>query len=155
MLTYKTEISAAEVNYLRASIGFRQIHPEQVEAGLQGSSLVIAVFDGSCIIGMGRLIWDGGIVAMVNDLIVIPEYRSQNIEDEILNHIIEFLKSKLKTGFGIQVDIKAWTEQREICEKLGFQLSTTERRGVPMHICLTNQIELTDKMFRQMEYRES
>lgn len=155
MLTYKTEISAAEVNYLRASIGFRQIHPEQIEAGLQGSSLVIAVFDGSCIIGMGRLIWDGGIVAMVNDLIVIPEYRSQNIEDEILNHIIEFLKSKLKTGFGIQVDIKAWTEQREICEKLGFQLSTTERRGVPMHICLTNQIELTDKMFRQMEYRES
>lgn len=31
---------------------------------------------------------------------------------------------------------------------------TPENRDVPMQICLTNQVELTDKMFKQMDYKE-
>jgi len=64
----------------------------------------------------------------------------------MLNRIFVFLKSKLKPGFGIQVDIRAWNNQVEYFESVGFQISTTQKRGVPMHICLTNQIELTDNM---------
>lgn len=86
---------------------------------------------------------------MINDLIVIPKYQMQGIENEIINRIFDFLRAKLKPGFGIQVDIKAWNEQQAVCENLGFQISTTQRRGIPMHICLTNQIELTDTMFKQ------
>lgn len=41
MITYNNEITADEVNYLRASIGFRQIHPEQVNAGLRGSAFIV------------------------------------------------------------------------------------------------------------------
>ncbi len=43
----------------------------------------------------------------------------------------------------------AWDDQKKIYEGLGFQTSKPQRRGEPMHICLTNQIELTDAMFQQ------
>ncbi|MEJ6952283.1 hypothetical protein [Natronospora cellulosivora (SeqCode)] len=39
-IAYKNEITANEVNSIRSSIGFRQIHPEQVKAGLDGSAFI-------------------------------------------------------------------------------------------------------------------
>lgn len=154
MLEFKDSITADEINYLRAAIGFRQILPEQIEAGLKGSALIISAYDSGNLIGTGRLIWDGGVVTLIHDLIVIPQYRSLGIEAKIINLILDYLKTQLKPGFGIQVDIRAWGEQQTICTDVGFILSTSERRGVPMHICLTKQIELTDKLYKQMKYVE-
>lgn len=145
-IAYVNEISAQEVNHLRSSIGFRKINLEQLNACLAGSAYVIAAYSKEEVIGMSRLIWDGGSVALIHDIIVVPQYQMQGIETEMLNQIFDFLKSKLKPGFGIQVDIRAWNNQVEYFESVGFQISTTQKRGVPMHICLTNQIELTDNM---------
>ena len=77
------------------------------------------------------------------------EYEMQGIETEMITRIFHFLRAKLKPGFGIQVDVKAWNNQERFYDNLGFRLSTSQRRGVPMHICLTNQIELTDAVFKQ------
>jgi len=145
-ITYVNEISAHEVNCLRSSIGFRKINLEQLNASLAGSAYIVAAYSKEEVIGMSRLIWDGGSVALIHDIIVVPQYQMQGIEAEMLNRIFVFLKSKLKPGFGIQVDIRAWNNQVEYFESVGFQISTTQKRGVPMHICLTNQIELTDNM---------
>ena len=98
---------------------------------------------------MARLIWDGGAVALIRDIIVVPDYQMQGIEAELIRQILDFLNTKLKPGFGIQVDVMAWSNQEKIYESLGFQASIPQRRGRPMHICLTDQIELTDAMFQQ------
>ncbi|MDE6596289.1 MAG: GNAT family N-acetyltransferase [Oscillospiraceae bacterium] len=153
-ITYKNTVSAEEVNFLRASVGFRQILPEQLNAGLNGSALVVSAYDKSQIVGMARLIWDGGIVALITDVLVLPEYKMHGIEEEMITQLLDFLRSKLKAGFGIQVDVKAWDNQEKLYENLGFQLSAHERRGVPMHICLTDQIELTDAKFKQCGFSE-
>ena len=151
-IIYKNIISADEVNYLRKSVGFRQIHPEQLQAGLEGSTLIIAAYNQDRIVGMARLIWDGGCVALIYDIFVVPEYQMHDIKTLMINRIIDFLQSKLKPGFGIQVDVKAWNNQINFYENIGFQVSTHQRRGIPMHICLTNQIELTDKIFKQCDF---
>ena len=148
-ITYKNTISAEEVNFLRTSVGFRQILPEQINNGLEGSALIVAAYDQQQIVGMSRLIWDGGYVALIPDILVLPEYGSQEIKEKLITQILDFLRSKLKPGFGIQVDIKAWDYQEGFYEILGFQLSTPERRGTPIHICLTDQIELTDAKYGQ------
>ncbi len=146
---YKNSITAESANLIRAAVGFRKIHPEQMKAGLDGSAFITAAYDGDMAVGMARLIWDGGSVALIHDIIVMPEYRGRGIEAEMIRQIFDFLRSKLKPGFGIQVDIWAWGDCAELYEGLGFQISTPGKRGVPMHICLTNQIELTDNMFGQ------
>lgn len=151
-ITYTNTIAADEVNSIRASVGFRKDHPEQVKAGLDGSSLIVAAYDQDKIVGMARLIWDGGSVALIHDILVVPEYQMQGIETEMITRIFGFLRAKLRPGFGIQVDVKAWNNQEQFYESLGFQVSTPQRRGVPMHICLTDQIELTDAMFKQCEF---
>lgn len=151
-ITYKNTILAEEVNLLRASIGFRQILPEQISAGLNGSALIAAAYDQCRIVGMARLIWDGGFVALIPDVLVLPEYKTQGVERELITRLLDFLRSKLEPGFGIQVDIKVWDQRETFYEELGFQLSTYERRGIPMHICLTNQIELTDAKFGQCSF---
>ena len=151
-ITYKNTVSAEDVNFLRKSVGFRQIPPEQLNAGLDGSALVVSAYDRSKIVGMARLIWDGGMVAMITDALVLPEYKTQGVEQELITRLLDFLRSKLKPGFGIQVDINVWNDREEFYENLGFQISKHERRGVPMHICLTDQIELTDAKFKQCEF---
>ncbi|MDE6241698.1 MAG: FAD-binding protein [Anaeroplasmataceae bacterium] len=76
--------------------------------------------------------------------------------EEAGKHINQLLSlgvhfDKNSDGWGIQVDVKAWNNQ-ELFESLGFQVSTPQKRGIPMHICLSNQIELTDAMFQQCDY---
>lgn len=148
-ITYKNSITADEVNCLRASIGFRQIDPEQLSAGLEGSAFVTAAYDNDSAVGMARLIWDGGGVALITDVIVSPEYQSNGIEKELVGQVLDYLRGKLKPGFGIQVDVRAWERQEPIYQSLGFEVSTRERRGTPMQICLTDHIELTDAKFKQ------
>lgn len=148
-ITYTNKITEENVNFIRAAVGFRRIHPKQLQASLEGSAFIVAAYDQNRAVGMARLIWDGGSVALIHDLLVVPEYQMQGIEAELITQIFDFLNSKLKPGWGIQVDVRAWDYQEKICESLGFQVSTPERRGIPMHICLTDQIELTDAMFMQ------
>lgn len=148
-ITYKNTVSAEEVNFLRGSAGFRQILPEQLNAGLHGSAHIAAAFDQDRIVGMSRLIWDGGYVAMIPDVLILPEYKALGIEQKLITELLDYLRDKLKPGFGIQVDIRVWDNSEKFYESLGFQLSTHERRGTPMHICLTDHIELTDAVFKQ------
>jgi len=146
-ITYTNTITAEEANYIRKSVGFRQIHPEQMRADLDGSTMVWAAYEKKQIVGMARLFWNGGAGASIQDILVVPAYQMRGIEQKMIIRILDFLRSKLKPGFGIQLDIRAWGGQEALCESLGFQISTPQRRGVPMHICLTDQIELTDAMF--------
>ncbi len=148
-ISYTNFITQESANSIRAAVGFRKIHPEQLQASLDGSSLIVAAYDQVRAVGMARLIWDGGAVALIRDIIVVPDYQMRGIETELIKQIFDFLNSKLKPGFGIQVDVMAWKSQEKIYEDLGFQVSLPQRRGMPMHICLTNQIELTDAMFQQ------
>jgi GNAT superfamily N-acetyltransferase len=135
-------------------MGWRQDNPEQLQSALNGSAFVIAAFDKGTAIAMARLIWDGGGGATIPGIQISPEYHNEGIETELVGKILEWLREKLKPGFGIQVDIRAFGDQEFSYERLGFQISTTEKRGIPMHICLTDQIELTDKMFKQMGFEE-
>lgn len=151
-IIYKNSITVDEVNAIRKSIGWRQISPEQMQSSIDGSALIVSAYEKDRAIGMARLSWDGGYGATISDVIIVPEYGHKGIENKLITYILDFLRNKLKPGFGIQVDIRAWNNQEELYENLGFQISTKEQRGIPMHICLTNQIELTDSMFKQMEF---
>ena len=153
-VVYKNTITADEVNTIRKSMGWRQILPEQLQAGLDGSALITAAYEENKTIGMARLSWDGGYSAVISDILIIPEYRNKGIENKLITNILDFLRNQLKSGFGIQVDIRAWNNDEALFESLGFQVSKKEQRGVPMHICLTNQIELTDAKFKQIEFSE-
>jgi Acetyltransferases len=149
-ITYKNTIAADEVNAIRKSMGWRQNDPEQIQSGLDKDELIISAYDKNMAVGVITSRNDG-----MTGPWIIPEYQFQGIEIELITRIFNFLRSKLKPGQGISIGVSAWNEKQIVLyESLGFQISTPELRGIPMHVCLTNQIELTDKMFKQMDYKE-
>ena len=151
-ITFQNSITPDQINRLRKAVGFRQLDTEQISAGLAGSQLTLAACEQGEAIGMARLIWDGGGAALVTDVIVLPEYQEQGIEAELVKRILGYLPASLKPRYGMPVDVRAWGSQEEIYQELGFIESTRERRGLPMHICLTEQIELTDSRFGQGDF---
>ena len=134
-------------------MGWRQIHPEQQQANIDGNALTIAAYDGNTAVAMAGVRWSGGSFANMN-VIMNPAYQDRGIEKELVTQIFDFLRGKLKPGFGIQFDMNVRSGQESLYEALGFIYATPENSGVPMRICLTDQIELTDKMFKQMDFQE-
>ena len=151
-IVFSNEITVDSVNTIRRMKGWSQIHPQELQASLDGSSYVVAAYDDDQALGVALLLWDGGFKAMITNILVVPDCQVQGLEKKLIEEILNFLRGKLKPGFGIQLDIKAWNDEVKMYESIGFQVSTHERRGVPMHICLTDQIELTDAMFKQHGY---
>jgi GNAT superfamily N-acetyltransferase len=45
-------------------------------------------------VGMGRLISDGVSDAYIQDLVVLPDYRSQGIGEKLVQSLLEYCKSK-------------------------------------------------------------
>ncbi|MCL2773497.1 MAG: GNAT family N-acetyltransferase [Oscillospiraceae bacterium] len=146
-ITYKNTITADEVNAIRKSMGWRQLPPdERMQAELDEKEFLISAYDEDKAVGMAT---SGGTI------LLMPDYQFKGIENEFFNRIFDFTRKKLRPGDGISIEIRAWNEKQiALYESLGFQISTPELRGIPMHICLTNQIELTDKRFKQMEFKE-
>jgi hypothetical protein len=152
-IAYANKITVDEVNSIRESMGWRQIHPEQQQANIDGNTLIVAAYDGDIGVAMAGLRWNGGSFANMN-IILNPSYQNIGIEKELVAQVFDFLHGKLKPGFGIQVDLNVRSGQEALYESLGFTKATPENSGVPMRICLTNKIELTDKMFKQIEFKE-
>ena len=150
-IMYRSTINADEVNAIRKSMGWRQIHPEQQKANIDGYAFFVSAYDNEAAVAMAGLTWSGGNAANIN-VLLNPEYQNQGIEQELLFRTFNFLRSKLRPGFGIQADIYVPGGQEKMYENLGFQRITPENRGVAMQICLTDQIELIDRMFKQMDY---
>ena len=153
-ITYKSKITPEEVNAIRKSMGWRQLHPDQLQANINAYTYIISAYAGESPIAMFGLEWNGGSFATMT-IYTNPVYRNKGIEEECIPPMLEFLQSKLKPGYGIQVGIGVESGQEPLYEDMGFAPCTPQNSPIPMRICLTNQVELTDKMFSQMEYKKT
>jgi len=74
-ITYTNSISFEDYTKLRDSDGWPKICKEQAEAGLNGSRFLIAAKDGENTVGVARIVSDGGYIAYLADVLVLPEYQ--------------------------------------------------------------------------------
>jgi len=153
IITYKNTITVKDVNAIRKSMGWRQLHPEQMQANIDAYSYIVAAYEAENAVAMFGLEWNGGSSANMITFIN-PEYYNKGIEKECVTRMFDFVQDKLKPGYGIQVNIGVKIGQESLYESFGFDLSTPENSPIPMRICLTNQVELTDKNFEQMAYQK-
>ena len=94
-ITYANIVSVEDYTLLRASAGWRAIHPEQAKAGIDGSAFIIAAVDGQKTVGVARLVWDGGgYGALIKDALVLPDYRGKGIGKEIMKKARRYYKNE-------------------------------------------------------------
>ena len=71
-------------------------------------------------VGVARLLWDGGYIAFLSDVIVDPEYQRQGIGKNLVESIIGRIKADMKPGYKVKICLLAAKGKEPFYEKLGF-----------------------------------
>jgi GNAT superfamily N-acetyltransferase len=66
-----------------------QLSAQELIRALQSSWFIVAVYEGERLIGVGRLVSDGVLHAMIYELIVLPACQNQGVGSQILVRLIE------------------------------------------------------------------
>ncbi len=73
----------------------REYHatPDELGQALVNSQFVVSAYDGQELVGVGRVLTDGVLHAMIYDMIVLPRYQHRGIGTRILQQIIHWCEA--------------------------------------------------------------
>jgi N-acetylglutamate synthase-like GNAT family acetyltransferase len=113
-------------------VGWNAIPERQAGIGIRNSSYVVAAHDDNKIVGMARLVTDGGYVAYIADVVVHPEYQKKGIGRTMINMILSHLDENLNEGEAVCVILMAAKDKEEFYKQFGFNERPNENLGAGM-----------------------
>jgi GNAT superfamily N-acetyltransferase len=113
---------------LRIRAGMR---PRSLEGATKGLgqelfSVLLRLEDSNAIVGMGRVIGDGGTIFVICDMLVIEEFQGKGGGTMIMNSLMEYLHSEAPP----QAYINLMADVDGFYEKWGFVPSLPNSRGM-------------------------
>lgn len=119
MISYNFEngLNIHEITALYSKHDMQQYRGDMAEvaAGLANSTLMTAR-DGERLVGMIRGVSDMHTVLFIDELIVLPEYSEDNVDQELLNQFLDYFKQIDRV-----VAVSAEDHLRKLLEKQGFK----------------------------------
>jgi ribosomal protein S18 acetylase RimI-like enzyme len=73
---------------IRQAAGLSQISLEAAERGLPNTLFGVSILHGDKVVGMGRVIGDGGCFYHIVDIAVLPEHQGQGLGKQIMTAIM-------------------------------------------------------------------
>lgn len=126
-------IEPEEYLNMRLSVGWTAFPKEQAEEGIKNSAFVCCIRKEDKPIAMARVTWDHGYTVFISDVIVKPEYQKQGLGRLLMEKIMDYLHSQLKTGYRFMVCLMAAKGKEEFYKKFGFIDRPNENFGCGMH----------------------
>lgn len=121
-MTYRLVMTAppvADYLRLRTEAGLSPKNEAQAAAALPGSwAACHVVADGGEVVGMGRLLGDGGWYFHVVDMAVLPAHQRQGLGDRILGALLDRVRAAAPPG--AYVNLLADPPGRRLYERHGF-----------------------------------
>ena len=96
MISYGDYITAEEYMNLRRLVGWCEFPLEEAQAGIDNAYMICCARDGEKAVGVMRLLWDGGYIAFLSDVIVDPDYQGQKIGTRLVEAAIQRVKKQNK-----------------------------------------------------------
>ncbi|MCE5090137.1 N-acetyltransferase [Staphylococcus devriesei] len=115
---------------LRVKAGMSPKSEEAALKGLPNACYSITIYDDNVLIGMGRVIGDGGTAFQIVDIAVDPAYQGQGYGRIILEKVMTYIESIAMKG--TYVSLIADYPADKLYEKLGFK--STEPKSGGMYI---------------------
>jgi ribosomal protein S18 acetylase RimI-like enzyme len=113
---------------LRQTAGLTPFSRAAAEIGLKGTIFAVVVVVDGRVIGMGRLIGDGGCFFQVTDIAVQPDHQGRGLGKTIMTTIMEYVNTTLpETAY---VSLIADVPANKLYEQFGFK--ETAPRSVGM-----------------------
>ena len=111
---FTDKLSVEDYLRLREEVGWKSIAPEQAQAGLDNSYAVIAaMLDGEAV-GFVRLLWDGGYVAYLAEVMVTEKCRHNGLASQMVGRLVEKLRSEKKRGLADKDTSDGKSRQRKL-----------------------------------------
>ena len=133
MIRYDDYISPEEYLELRKLVGWRLFPLEEAKKCVENAYMVLCMRDDEKAIGVVRLSWDGGYVAFLSDVIVIPEYQGQGIGKKLVEAVIKRIKDDMKPGYIVNLNLNSAKGKEPFYAKLGFVERPNEDAGAGMN----------------------
>lgn len=132
MIKYDEFITPEEYMGLRKMVGWVQFPLEQAKACIEKAFMILCVRDDEKAIGVVRLLWDGGYIAFLSDVIVDPKYQGQGIGRKLVEASIRKLKEEMKPGYKVKLTLNSAIGKEPFYEKFGFRVRPNEDAGPGM-----------------------
>ncbi|MCR4690569.1 MAG: GNAT family N-acetyltransferase [Lachnospiraceae bacterium] len=133
MIRYEKDITPEEYLELRRQVGWMEFPLEEAKNCIENAYMITCVRneEGRCI-GVVRLLWDGGYVAFLSDVIVDPAYQRQGIGRTLVEAVMNRIKEDSKPGYKVKLNLNSAKGKEPFYEKLGFKIRPNEEAGAGM-----------------------
>ena len=121
-----------EYRTLRSAAGLSAMSETQASQGLPSSWCAVCVRDGGELIGMGRVVGDGGCFFLVVDIAVRPDRQQQGIGKRIMAALMEQLHSRAPAG--AMIGLFADGEAYRLYQQYGFKLVAPAAQGMLLRL---------------------
>ena len=113
---------------MRSKCGLSEKSAEAAEIGLAHSLYAVMIKDEEEVIGMGRVIGDGGCFCQIVDICILPEHQGKGFGKILMEKIIHFIKTSLPPT--CYVSLIADGNASFLYEKYGFQDTLPASKGM-------------------------
>ncbi|MGH8144752.1 MAG: GNAT family N-acetyltransferase [Rhodanobacteraceae bacterium] len=117
---------------LRVAAGLSAMSPAGAREGLKASWCSVCVRAGAELIGMGRIVGDGGLFLFVVDIAVAPAWQRRGLGRRIMQALMEQVHARAFPC--TQVGLIADGTANLLYEKFGFRLVAPESQGMSLRI---------------------
>lgn len=111
-------ITVDEFVEMRQAVGWGYPSKEAIYIGLNNTLFSVCVEREDEVIGIGRLIGDGGFAFYVQDIIVKPKFQRLSIGTKIMDEIMRYIKDNFESGS--MVCLLSAKGKEEFYKKFGF-----------------------------------
>lgn len=117
---------------LRSLAGLSPKSEEAARAGLKGTIFAVQIAHKNDVVGMGRLIGDGGCHFQVVDIAVLPQFQGIGLGKKIVNEIVFYIRHNLPdTAY---VSLIADGPARKLYEEFGFRPTAPVSVGMYLRV---------------------
>ncbi|MBP7174742.1 MAG: GNAT family N-acetyltransferase [Thermoclostridium sp.] len=131
-LSFTNTIEEHEYNFLRRSVGWPELSARQIAASLKNSAFFVAAKLGDRPIGITRVVSDGGYIAYIADVIVIPEFQRRGIGKTMVGMAMKYISDNLCEGETVFVNLMSAKDKEPFYKFFGFEERPNEKHGAGM-----------------------
>lgn len=121
-----------EYRALRLATGLSDKTEEAARIGLAASWSAVCVREQGVLIGMGRVVGDGGCFFLVVDIAVAPARQGQGVGKRIMGALMDDLRARAPVSsiVGLFADREAW----RLYAQFGFTMSAPASQGMLLRL---------------------
>ena len=122
--------AVATYQQLRIAAGLSAKTAEAAAKGLPNSLFAVQVLLGDDVVGMGRIIGDGGCFFQVTDIAVLPAHQGKGLGKRIMREIMQFIETEVPPS--AYVSLIADGQAQDLYAQFGFRHTAPASVGMAL-----------------------